>query len=522
MSFVKGCVQECRQTHAICRQDTHDFVPTRLLHVGLNNEELFICESGAEGLTKPTFTWAALSHCWGGGQPIKLVRDNLSDLHSRVSFDELPSTFRDAIDVARLLEIQYIWIDSMCIIQDDIEDWQQEAAMMGMIYSQAFIVISGASSEEPSIPFLGPRDEDWLPRQFFMTTPTNHTININARRRHLLAAPLEQGLHEPPYTEAWAHDRWKGPLYKRAWCFQETHLAQRTLHFTPGSIIFECRTHRRAEDHLPPDPSLLSPILGQVGDATKWRMVVRQYTSRNLSRSTDKLPAISGVASLLPQAQRTDYLAGIWRESLIHDLLWNVQPQPGEPLSYRGEEYIAPTWSWASLDHAVSWNEFQITALLAEVLEARCEPTGSNRFGQIRSGHIRLRARVRRCKIFWKPERYSYRAYFLDDKGKRSEEKHFTSDGLLVGRRTEQHDGKSAEGVHSFAARAVTSGLPFEGELDAAFVCLAKSTAMSLNHVGLLVTPSVKVKDAWERIGTLLKAGSGWYASGEEAVVTLL
>lgn len=345
MSFVQDCVAECQQSHVPCRTTAGSFVPTRLLHIGNSDEELFICESAAGSATGTLSAWAALSHCWGGGQPVKLTKDSISDLHYKVYYDTLPPTFKDAIKVARVLGVQYVWIDSLCIIQDDSQDWDREAAMTGMVYSHAFIVISGALSANPNTPFLGPRDENWLPRQFSMTMLAGQTLSINARRRHLLAAPLEQGLHEPPFTQLWAQDRWKGPLYKRAWCFQETHLARRVLHFTPGSIIFECRTHRRAEDQVPPYPHLYSLILGQVSDSTKWRMVVRQYTSRDLTRPTDKLPAISGVASLVPQANRTDYLAGLWRESLLYDLLWNVQPRPKEPLAYRGEGYTAPTWS---------------------------------------------------------------------------------------------------------------------------------------------------------------------------------
>ena len=75
---------------------------------------------------------------------------------------------------------------------------------------------------------------------------------------------------------------------------------------------------------------------------------------------------------------------------------------------------------------------------------------------------------------------------------------------------------------HRFAARATTSGLPFEGELEAAFVCLAKTSITNYNHVGLLVTPSFTIANAWERIATLTNAGSNWYAQGIEAVVTLV
>ncbi|KAJ4398914.1 hypothetical protein N0V85_006159 [Neurospora sp. IMI 360204] len=204
------------------------------------------------------------------------------------------------------------WIDSLCIIQDNKTDWEVEASRMGMVYSHAFVVICGASSLNPQTPFLGPREPEWLPKRFNLQTEDGQSLPIIARQRHLLAAPLKQGLLEPPYTGAWATLKRVGPLYSRGWCFQETFLAQRTLHFAPGAIIFECKTHRRSEDQLPPYPLLLPGTLGQEPpDAEKWRMTVKAYTQRQLTFASDKLPAIAGAATKTPQAQRTKYLADV-------------------------------------------------------------------------------------------------------------------------------------------------------------------------------------------------------------------
>ncbi len=74
--------------------------------------------------------YAALSHCWGMAQPTCLNKDTVADLMKGVKTDTLPRSFRDAIWLAHELSIPYIWIDRLCILQDDPEDWARESADM--------------------------------------------------------------------------------------------------------------------------------------------------------------------------------------------------------------------------------------------------------------------------------------------------------------------------------------------------------------------------------------------------------
>ncbi|KAK0636048.1 heterokaryon incompatibility protein-domain-containing protein, partial [Bombardia bombarda] len=161
--FMRDCVSQCLGEHPKCRTQDTGFVPTRLLYLGQDNRDLRI-RIGVP--PEERIQWAALSHCWGGGTPIKLLQANLTQLTEHVNISDLPATFSNAIDIARFLGLRYLWIDSICIIQDDTHDWDVEASRMGFVYSQAFLVICGASSPNPSTPFLGPREPDWLPKQF--------------------------------------------------------------------------------------------------------------------------------------------------------------------------------------------------------------------------------------------------------------------------------------------------------------------------------------------------------------------
>ncbi|ORY58112.1 uncharacterized protein BCR38DRAFT_448054 [Pseudomassariella vexata] len=108
------------------------------------------------------------------------------------------------ITVTRTLKLSYLWIDSLCIIQDSPSDWEKEASLMGSVYSFSHLTICVSSSPNPSTLFLRPRESDWLPKSFSFPVSPGISVPIQARKCHLLAAPLEQRLYEPPFTSSWA------------------------------------------------------------------------------------------------------------------------------------------------------------------------------------------------------------------------------------------------------------------------------------------------------------------------------
>lgn len=251
LRFVKESVRQCCAEHGGCRNASGAFVPTRLLYVGGGDTALRLCETTTWQEQPP---YVALSHCWGGSKPLSLVKARLEEFKKHINLFDLPNTFKDAITVTQELQLPYLWIDSLCIIQDDTTDWEQEAARMADVYSKAFLVVTGSSSPNPETPFLGPREEEWQTRTFNLPVAPGVNVPLKARKRAVLAAPLDQGLLEPPFTTSWGTLKRVGPLYNRGWCFQESYLATRNLHFSPGSLVFECRTHRRGDDQLPPYP----------------------------------------------------------------------------------------------------------------------------------------------------------------------------------------------------------------------------------------------------------------------------
>jgi hypothetical protein len=96
--------------------------------------------------------YVALSHCWGtlGKHPLRTTTDNLQEHISGISWSTLPKTFQDALKITRELGIDYIWIDSLCIVQDSEEDWRQESREMGLIYERARVTIAAAGAADSS------------------------------------------------------------------------------------------------------------------------------------------------------------------------------------------------------------------------------------------------------------------------------------------------------------------------------------------------------------------------------------
>ena len=149
----------------------------------------------------------------------------------------------------------------------------------------------------------------------------------------------------------------------RAWTLQEHVLSTRILHYTATELLFECRTSCRCEclssrRASPTTPSLIPRAIAKkngsvdaVWDA--WQHVVEQYSKRELTVPSDRLPAISGIAAKIKDATRSSYIAGLWKENLVSDLLWSSSPNSSP--AYALDSYRAPSFSWASLNTAVSY-----------------------------------------------------------------------------------------------------------------------------------------------------------------------
>jgi hypothetical protein len=159
---------------------------------------------------------------------VKLTKDNL-DIVKSIETHTLPENFRDAVVITRQLGVRYVWIDSLCIVQDDALEWEVQSTKMGLVYANARCVISATASKDSAGGCFLPRVLRYNDCKY-----GNGFLVVRS-----LQAPTLPHLFEFTVDKA--------SLKQRAWAFQERYLASRTLHFCDGFVLFECNTLTASE-----------------------------------------------------------------------------------------------------------------------------------------------------------------------------------------------------------------------------------------------------------------------------------
>jgi hypothetical protein len=136
---AKEWLRSCGEKHPRCLPLSDRPLPTRVIDVGDKDSSRvhLVVSHGRLG------RYIALSHCWGDREPTTTTPDSYNNhINKGIAIGDLPQTFRDAIGVVRALGFQYLWIDCLCIIQQDGEDWQREAPRMREVYANAVVTIA--------------------------------------------------------------------------------------------------------------------------------------------------------------------------------------------------------------------------------------------------------------------------------------------------------------------------------------------------------------------------------------------
>ena len=227
ISRARSWLQECRFTHPRCGKSS--WSPSRMLDISQSSIRLHIRKSVDE--TLDIGPYVALSHCWGQDPFLTTTRSNISDHVQSIDLTTLSKTFKDAAQISRDLDFPYLWIDSLCIIQDDIQDWYRESSQMADIFSKAALVIGATSSPTSNHGFLGPRRLHYEGNLDVMAAGSSGLRSVALKYRRKINHS-DSNAHRPAA---------EGPLEKRAWAFQERYLAQRFLSFGEEEI-WECNT----------------------------------------------------------------------------------------------------------------------------------------------------------------------------------------------------------------------------------------------------------------------------------------
>jgi hypothetical protein len=347
-TFLRDSLHQCIENHPVCSasQDAQWF-PSRLLHLrSPSTGDKVLLKLVETAHHRPSSRYITLSHCWGRTAHICTTTLNLDSHYKGILFSNLPQTFKDCITVARKLGIYYVWIDSLCIIQDQRADWARQSGMMGKVYENALFTVTAVSSPDSSTPFLGP-DAPTSRGQY-----RHHNIDVSALSKTM---PIVKARKVGPEI---LHIQ--GPLEYRAWAWQERRLSVRTVDFTEQQVHWHCATVNTGEWHGTQVESEWKVTKEtEVKTVKKWRADVEDYCSRQLTFWTDRLPALSGIASRYSMDVKSEYLAGLWLSDFPRCLGWyrrELSDCPtGKPCMQRSLENGVPSWSWASISDRVMW-----------------------------------------------------------------------------------------------------------------------------------------------------------------------
>ncbi|KAH8167790.1 hypothetical protein CIB48_g474 [Xylaria polymorpha] len=260
-------------------------------------------------------------------------------------------------------------------------------------YENAIFTISASSSKDGSEPFLCVRPELWRPQYFKYVESSGRQINVISQRTARVGGYLST-------TEKAIEDG--DVLTTQAWTFQEGLLSKRVIYYTGAKLVWACHTTKMEEDRRQPSinsaDQLCKRELSSLGkDAhTVWRKLISQFSNRNLTYPTDCLPALSGVATKFQRQLNWEYIAGLWKEDLPVSIIWAVSRRKGDlsPPRTIHSEYIAPSWSWASVGQPVyfpGFFEHFVSDLFMTVEDVQCTPASLNPLGRVTSGHLILR-----------------------------------------------------------------------------------------------------------------------------------
>lgn len=312
--------------------------------------------------TGPYFT---LSHCWGVLKPISLTTKSEASLRAGVAVASLPKTFRDAVFVCDAFNVSYLWIDSMCIFQDNINDWHKEATLMRNVYSHAICNIAATAAWDGSVGLFFDRDQ--MGQCPFWVQSDHHS---NFFRDKTVVYPAGGFLVCP--KDQWMNELEMSPLNRRAWVLQERFLSVRVMHFARSQVFWECYENSSSEIFPNATPEWAGPseqyesqklklLLSRTDRDQYWREEVHQawqsllmvYSGCGLSKESDKLVAINGIVQHVSTATGDKFIGGLWESRFLQDLCWmagEVVETRRSPGSCSPRKWRAPTWSWAAQD----------------------------------------------------------------------------------------------------------------------------------------------------------------------------
>jgi hypothetical protein len=324
LDLAKSWLARCTRYHGSqCAGQADVELPTRLIHVPTVEDNLpRLCHTESQ-----RGQYVTLSYCWGSGAACKTTPLNFEERSRGIPLDELPKTIRDAVYLIRRMGIEWIWIDALCIIQDevDLEDWTHESSLMAQVYGRSLFTICVDWAESTDVGIFGTR---------------------NVLNSHTFGPDGDFQLQS--LTRGWGKSMISQALYTRGWAFQERMLSTRNIHFLGSQIAWECNTTIYLESvrgrqsnrgshfgksivtqYTHYNPSALSAPVSPPSDLDIWdrvtawnEFVVQEMGVRDFTHETDRLPAVSGLATAFEIPELGEYFAGVWSWNPFLSMAW--------------------------------------------------------------------------------------------------------------------------------------------------------------------------------------------------------
>jgi len=419
-NLITTWLEDCLKNHALCRSKASPPLPIRVIDV-LSRDEPFLKESnGACG------DYLALTYCWGRLRDMNMMTFGPNskgksglldpeinvDLHKNgIPFSSMPKSIQDAVTLCRRLGFKYIWIDALCIVQGDEEEWKRESPKMADVYANARLTIAADSADGVEKGFLD---------MHAFATPYKELF-FQRRPIHIRKRIFPEEHVRAPERTCPSSITWNEPLNSRAWALAEVIFSNRCLHYTSLEMVWECNEVRYCECGHSQDLQendedsfrifrnmTLAERSSKLAMYRKWDTVVQQFTRRQINnhpgrtdRDSQRLLALSRVARRFSDILRDvfhledEYVAGIWKGDLVRSLLWSIEK--GFQLDHRNihvqwrrpEIPRAPTWSWAAIEGPVFFEPLRNFIHDLQIKEVSVRHSDeSDKFGQVISGKL--------------------------------------------------------------------------------------------------------------------------------------
>ncbi|KAK8108587.1 hypothetical protein PG984_014388 [Apiospora sp. TS-2023a] len=508
LNFIQYQLNNCVHGHEKCRKDLSQISqkpiswPSRVLEIQPTTCRVQLVQFKPDMIQR----YAAVSYCWGPRHPhLKAESSSLSSLREGISWSDLPKTLSDAVALTAKIGCRWIWIDSMCIVQDDEQDWAREATKMSTVYKHALVTIIASSAACCNEGFL---DKARKPSAHLGEVSAGQDKSIELRGRVL----YDWGHHRGgPQSHDSHYNKWLDPVDYRGWTLQERVLSSRYLCFTSGEVQFSCHESRTCEC----GQQLFGDLCAATDPEEQWFSMVQEYSRRSLTKQSDVTVAFKGIQQMAAaKIQEVTCVSMIWLQPTMtpftaRSLLWYRYGREEIP-AYFPKNLTVPSYSWASLKgefiHSSS-RQFQGAKFPTICLGLDVEDTKG---GDIDETSIRLLGPLYSAKLAVSEPGESMPELFanveiLDTSGPRASTCYL--DGPLDRVSSEIEEGCFTLSRASFDTleESELARTSTRIEETPVFVLLVMiKDGEERNGTGLLLARSAKSLDAYERIGVLL------------------